>query len=102
MSSNMNTQLTTASGYNTDRMIFSDPIKGSIAGTSPEIKFQRIYINSKNEDGSVGELLIPTHKCFSFGVSENTDPNTGEVTGYVFPLCLYSRTGATPEEKEWV
>lgn len=98
----MHTQLTSAIGYNPDRMIFSDPVKGSIPNTNPEIKFQRIYINTKNEDGTVGELIVPTHQCFSFGVSENTDPKTGEVTGYVFPLCLWSRTGPTSEEKEWV
>jgi hypothetical protein len=98
---NENTQLTSASGYETKRMIFSEAQTGSIPNSKPEISFKRITISTKNEDGTVGALILPTSKLFSFGVSENLSMDTGKVNGYVMPLCLHNRDGATQEEKEW-
>lgn len=96
-----NTQLTSAIGYDTKRMIFSEPQIGTIPGSTPQISYKRINIQTRNEDGTAGELIIPTTKLFSFGVSENTDIATGKVNGYVMPLCLWNRDGATKEEKAW-
>jgi len=82
-------------------MIFSDPIAGSIPDSKPKIEFRRVNISTRNEDGTVGELIIPTARLFSFGVSENTSQETGIVNGYTFPLCLWGRDGASQEEKVW-
>jgi len=83
-----NTQLTSASGYDTKRMLFSEVQNGSIPNSTPQINYKRINIQTRNEDGTTGDLILSTSKLFSFGVSENTDPNTGKVNGYVMPLCL--------------
>ena len=48
-----------------------------------------------------GELILPTERLFSFGVSENTSQETGKVNGYTFPLCLWNRDGPLKAEKEW-
>jgi hypothetical protein len=96
-----NTQLTTASGYNTKSMIFSEAQQGSIPNSVPAINYKRILIQTKNEDGTTGDLIFPTSQLFSFGVSENTSPDTGKVNGYVMPLCLWNRDGPSTEEKEW-
>lgn len=98
-----NTQLTSAIGYDTKKMIFSAPQQGSISNTGggPEIKYKRISISTENPDKTVGDLIIPTTKVFSFGVSENTNLETGKVNGYVMPLCLHNRDGASKEEKQW-
>ena len=98
-----NTQLTSASGYDTKNMIFSEPNVNTIPDSKPAIVFRRIQISTKNPDGSVGELIIPTiRNLFSFGVSENLNQETGKVNGYTFPICLYTRDAPKPEEKEWV
>lgn len=97
----MSTQLISASKYDTSSMIFSDPQQGSVPGNGPSIAFSRINISTKNPDGSTGELVIPTGRLFSFGVSENTSPDTGKVNGWTLPLCLWSRDGASPDEKAW-
>jgi hypothetical protein len=103
MSDNENTQLTPAEGYNPKKcMIFSEPIVGSIPDSKVKIEFKRINISTRNEDGSIGELIIPTERLYSFGVSENTSQETGNVTGFTFPLCLWNRDGVTPAEKIWV
>ena len=102
MSDTENTQLTPAAGYiPRTRMVFSEPIAGSIPDSKPKIEFKRINISTRNEDGSIGELIIPTERLYSFGVSENTSQETGKVTGYTFPLCLWGRDGPTNEEKIW-
>ena len=95
-----NTELISATSYNVKNMIFSEPMKGSIPN-SP-ITFQRINISSKNVDGSVGPLVIATERLFSFGVSENKDIETQKVNGYVMPLCLYNKNGASDDEKTFV
>jgi hypothetical protein len=82
-------------------MIFSEVQHGSIPNSVPAINYKRINIQTRNEDGTSGDLILPTSKLFSFGVSENADPNTGKVNGYVMPLCLWNRDGASKEEKDW-
>lgn len=101
MSNSGYTQLIDPSNYDASHMIFSEPASGSIPGGGPSISFQRINISTRNSDGSFGELVIPTGRLFSFGVSENTSPDTGKVNGWTLPLCLWSRDGASKEEKEW-
>lgn len=96
-----NNQLTTASGYDTKCMIFSEPQKGSIPNSLPAINYRRIIIQTRNKDGTVGDLIFPTSTLFALGVSENKNPETGKVSGYVMPLCLWNRDGPTVEEKEW-
>ena len=96
-------QLTSVRGYiPKERMIFSEPISGEIPDSKPKIEFKRINISTRNEDGTEGELIIPTGRLYSFGVSENTSQETGLTTDYTFPLCLWSRDGATSEEEIWI
>lgn len=93
-------QLTSANGYDVSRMVFSDPQVGSVPNTP--IVYKRINISTLNKDGTVGDLIIPTEQVFSFGVSENVNPETKKVNGHVLPLCLYNRSGPTATEKAWV
>lgn len=95
-----NTQLTTAIGYNTNNIIFGDPIVSTISTTNMPLTIRRIPISTKNPDGSIGDLIISC-KGFSFGVQENKDFN-GKPNGYQFPVSLYTRGNVTDEEKEWV
>lgn len=110
MSEKINTQLTSPYGYNTSRLVFSKPQKCSITSSNPNaapIEYTRINIRTQNPDGSIGELIFPTDELFSFGISENISQETGNVSGHVMPLCLWSRdrdTGKsvpTDNEKRW-
>ena len=94
-----NNQLTQVSNYDVNRIIFSEPIRGAVPD-SP-IEYKRINISSRNDDGSVGDLILPTTRLFSFGVSENKDNQTQKVNGWTLPLCLWNRDGATQEQKDW-
>ena len=96
-----NTILTPASGYDVSRMRFSQPAIGTIPNSVPPISYKRINISTINPDGTSGELVLPTEQVFSFGIGENTNPDTGKVNGYVMPLCLWNRDSPTKAEKEW-
>ena len=95
----MSLQLTEAKGYNIENMVFSDPVNGSIPNST--IQFKRIMIKTKYPNGQIGDLIIPTERLYSFGVNVNTSQETGKVTGYTMPMCMWSRENCTKEEKEW-
>jgi len=94
------TQLTSASGYDTSKVIFSKPEIGSIPGSTPKITFKRIRIGTVNPDNTTGDLILGTPEMlFSFGLQENRDMASGKVNGYMVPLCLWDKNGVKPEEK---
>ena len=96
------TKLTSAQGYNPKNIIFSKPEVGTIPGSTPKISFKRIRIGTKHEDGSTGDLIMETPpSLFSFGLQENRELGTGNVNGYVLPMCLWNKNGATPEEQKF-
>jgi hypothetical protein len=91
-------QLTSANGFNVNNIIFSKPQAGGLKDTS--VKFRRIYLSTKYADGSDGDLIISTPRIFSFGVSENTSQDDkNKANGFVFPLVLFDKNGASDEEK---
>lgn len=102
MTDKENTILTNIDTFDCDNINFSEPIKGSIPDSTPKIEFSRINISVKNPDGTKGELILPTGRLYSFGISENKSQETKQITGYTLPLCLYGRDGPTKEEKQWV
>ena len=96
------TQLSQPKGFNAkDRLVFSKVENGTIPGSTPQINYKRVRISVKNPDGSVGDLILPTTEVFSFGIQENKDMNSGKVNGYTMPLCLWSKNGATEDEKNF-
>jgi hypothetical protein len=94
-----NNQLISVANYNVKKMVFADPQEGSVPN-SP-LKYKRINISTMNPDGSIGDLILPTEKLFSFGVSVNMGMDGKTPNGHSLPLCLWSKTGATTEEKQW-
>jgi hypothetical protein len=95
------TQLVSASGYDVNNMVFSTPVEQKIPDS--KVTSKRIYISTKNADGTVGELCMATDEIYSFGVNINLDEkNKDIVTGYTMPLCLYNKNGPSESEKEFV
>ena len=93
-----NTQLTSASGYDTSNMIFSKPEKGTIPGSG--LTYMRVKIGTKYSDGTHGDLIISTDggELYSYGTQENKSPD-GKVNGHVLPLCMWDRDGPTKTQK---
>jgi hypothetical protein len=97
-----NTQLTPAEGYDTKNIIVAEPKVGEVQANpskeaqskgkeAPAVNYLRIAVSTRNPDGTVGDLVLPTEELFSFGVGENTSQETGQVTGHTMSLCLWSR-----------
>ena len=94
------TQLSDFKNFNTENLIFSKPEIGNIPGQ--KINFKRVRINTKYDDGSIGDLIFSTpEKLHSFGLQESRDIATNKLNGYVLPLCLWNRNGATDDEKSF-
>lgn len=93
----MSTILSSAENFNVDNLVFSEPQEITIPDS--ELTFKRINIQTKFEDGSQGDLVLKTTRLFSFGVSEETSRETGKVSGYKMPLCMWNRDGPSKEEK---
>jgi hypothetical protein len=94
------TQLTEFKDYNVNRLIFSNPEVGNIPGSVSKLTFKRIRIATKNLDGTIGDLVLATPPdLMCYGLQEQTDPATGVVNGYQFPLVLWNRNSPTEEEK---
>lgn len=94
------TQLTTATDFDTSRLVFSKPEVGTIPGS--KLTFKRIRLGMRNRDGTMGDLVVGTpDNLMSFGIQETTDQATGSVNGYQFPLVMWGRPQATEEEKQF-
>ena len=98
----MPTQLTDISTFDASTIIFADPQKNTVPDTKPVISYTRVPISVRYADGSTGDLVLPTSRCFSFGIQANEDERTGAVNNYSMSLVLFSRDGPTPEEERWV
>ena len=95
------TQLISASSYDVENMVFSPAVEQKIPDS--KISSKRIFLSTKNPDGSIGELCMATEEVYSFGVNINLDEkNKDLVTGYTMPLCLFNKNGPSDKEKEFV
>lgn len=99
-----NTQLTDALTYNVSNLRFRKMIESTLPGANgaPSVNYKRVPIGTRNPDGTFGDLVLPTLRLYSFGLSANVSPNTGKIDSYTLPLCLTNRNDPTVEEKKWV
>jgi len=96
-------QLTNPEDFSSDKLIFSDPQGGSIdTNKGPPITFNRVFIKYEYPNGKIGPLIIGGERYYSFGVSENTDATSGNVTGHSMSLNLIGKDGATDEQQKVV
>lgn len=94
------TILSNVKTFDVRNIIFSAPNIGKIPDS--EMSYKRVFISAKNADKSIGDLVISTPEVFSYGPSENINQTTKATDGYKMPLCLFSKTGATEDEKDFV
>jgi len=90
-----NTQLTNVEDYDVDRMRFE--VQNCFLPNSKTMTYKRVNITTVNPDGTVGDLILPSENCFSFGIKENTDlENKEKITGYSLPICLWNQENGVP------
>lgn len=104
----MNTVLTNFKNYDVEsRLLLSQPEENSFGGSKdekgPTISYKRIQIATKNEDGTIGQLIFKGQPYFSFGIQEDVEQGTGKLTGYKFPFYLWSsQTAPTEDDREFI
>ena len=94
-----NNTLISVKNFNTDNIIYSKPEVNNIPGQ--KLSFQRIRLNYEQED-NISDLIIespPNLLCW--GLTEQHDMVSGQLSGYQLPICLWSKNGPTEEEKEF-
>ena len=93
-------RLTNLNDFKPENIRFGTPKVSNVPGR--DITYERIPITIKHDDNFYGSLLIKTEKCFSFGVKENLDKETEELTGWSLPIAMYDREEPTKAQREWV
>ena len=91
-------RLTTFNEILTNKM-FSDPIECRVPGK--DVTFRKFKLQIKHDNDKFGLILVKTERCLNFGVQQNYDRKTGEVTGYSLPIVMYD-SPPTSQQKEWV
>lgn len=84
---------------NFDDIVFHKPEVNEIKDQKG-LTYMRQRLGLKNEDGTIGDLVILTEPCFSFGPQVNT-PASGKPY-HSLPLCMWGLNGGSPQEMAWV
>jgi hypothetical protein len=92
------TQITDPIEFSTNNLIFDDPIENKIPGEE-NLKFHRINIGYKNDDGTVGDLVLGLDKCLSYGVQPTRDMQTKQLNGYSISIVLKDRDCPTERQE---
>ena len=98
-------QLSSNDDIKPENINFGVTTSGTVSGK--DIYYERIPITI-NYGNYNGPLLIKTEKCFTFGVKQNLDKETGEVNGWSLPIVmndsksLDDRYEPTTKQREWV
>ena len=90
-------QLSSYENINQENIIFNETKEYKVKDS--KIKYKRIPIEVKYQNGKKGPLVVETPDFFSFGVSEKKNQETGKLVGYSIPVCLWSRD-SEPNNKE--
>src|SRR5688572_23254537 len=56
--------------------------------TPSEIKFQRVFLKYKYDDGTIDKISIQTPTLYSYGIQENRSPQTDLVDSYTLRLTM--------------
>ena len=90
-------QLSSIENITEDNIVFQTAKKHKVPNS--KIKYQRIKIERKLPNGNFSPLVVETPFLFSFGISERKDKETGKISGYSIPVCLWKKD-AEPNQKE--
>ena len=91
-------QLSSIENITEDNIVFHEPKEFQLPNTS--IKYKRIKIETKLPNGKISPLVVETPFLFSFGVSKRKNQETGRLTGYSIPVCLWKKDQNPNQEEQ--
>ena len=83
--------------FNTDNIVFSKPETNTVPGQ--KISYKRIRLNYKQGDDLHDLILESPPNLLSWGLAEQHDMVTSQLTGYQLPICLWSKNGPSSTER---
>jgi hypothetical protein len=83
--------------FNTDNIVFSKPETNTVPGQ--KISYKRIRLNYKQGDDLHDLILESPPDLLSWGLAEQHDMVTSQLTGYQLPICLWSKNGPSSTER---
>ena len=90
-------QLSTNENITEDNIVFHEAKEQKLR--NGKIKQERIKIERKLPNGKFSPLVVETPFLFSFGINERRNEDTGKLTGYSIPVCLWKKD-KEPNQKE--
>ena len=91
-------QLSSIENITEDNIVFHEPKEFQLRNTS--IKYKRIKIETKLPNGKISPLVVESPFLFSFGVSKRKNQETGQLTGYSIPVCLWKKDEKPNQEEQ--
>ena len=91
-------QLSSIENITKDNIVFHEPKEFQLPNIS--IKYKRIKIETKLPNGKISPLVVETPFLFSFGVSKRKNQETGRLTGYSIPVCLWKKDQNPNQEEQ--
>ena len=91
-------QLSSNENINEEDIVFHEAKEFKLRDTS--IKYKRIKIERKLPNGKFSPLVVETPFLFSFGISERRNQETGKLTGYSIPVCLWKKDEKPNQEEQ--
>ena len=83
--------------FKTENIVFSKPETNTVPGQ--KISYKRIRLNYKQGDDLHDLILESPPDLLSWGLAEQHDMVTSQLTGYQLPICLWSKSGPSNTEK---
>ncbi len=96
MSSNF---LVPTATFKTSNIVYSKPEVNTIPGQ--KLSYQRIRLNYEDDDNLSDLIIESPANLLCWGLTEQHDMVSGQLSGYQLPICLWSKNGPTEEEKNF-
>ena len=91
-------QLSSIENITEDNILLHEAKEFQLRNTS--IKYKRIKIETKLPNGKTSPFVVESPFLFSFGVSKRKNQETGQLTGYSIPVCLWKRDERPNQEEQ--
>ena len=91
-------QLSSIENITEDNILLHEAKEFQLRNTS--IKYKRIKIETKLPNGKISPFVVESPFLFSFGVSKRKNQETGQLTGYSIPVCLWKRDERPNQEEQ--
>ena len=93
----MSRNLINTENFNINNLVYSKPEVKSIPGQ--KVSCKRVHLSYKVGDDLQDVILESPAELLSWGLAEQHDMGSNQLTGYQLPICLWSKNGPSVQEK---